>query len=134
MSEVEERGLTLGLHALKPRERDVFAIWDLHLYFEMEGSFADHVASAPDKFDWLEDTLKRIGDLGSLTLIRKLRELNGELSSNADTICLEYSNRSDFRWKCLEQYLQTQGFTLEWEAATPNNKLQRTRGGSFGEQ
>lgn len=114
MSDVEERGLKLGLHALTPRERDVFAIWDLHLYLEMEGSFADHVANAPDKFDWLEETLQRIGDLGSLGLIRRLRDLNGDVSSRADALCHEYANRSDFRWKCLERYLQNQGVKLEW--------------------
>lgn len=127
VSDVEERGLKLGLQALTPRERDVFAIWDLHLYFEMEGSFADHVASAPDKFDWLEDTLQRIGDLGSLGLIRRLRDLNGDVSSRADALCREYAVRSDFRWKCLEQYLQDQGVKLESQATMPNTSLERTR-------
>jgi hypothetical protein len=112
--DVEERGLKAGFQTLTPHERDVFSIWDLHLYFEMEGSFADHIPNAPEKFDWLEGTLERIGDLGSLRIIRALRSLNGEVSSRAHALCQEFADRSEFRLKCLEQYLLDHGVRLKW--------------------
>jgi hypothetical protein len=112
--DIEERGLKLGLHALTPRERDVFVIYDLQLYYEMEGCFADHVPNAPEKFDWLEDVLERIGDLGSLRTIRELRRLDADGTPQAIALCSEYEARNEFRWTCLERYLLSQGIQLEW--------------------
>ena len=114
--DIEERGLKLGLHALTPRERDVFVIYDLQLYSEMEGCFADHVPSAPEKFDWLEDTLERIGDLGSLNAIRQLRQLDSHETSQALVLCNAYGARNDFRWTCLERYLLSQDIRLKWDS------------------
>jgi hypothetical protein len=110
--EIEDRGLRLGLQALTPEERDVFVVHDLQLYHEMEGCFADHIATAPEKFDWLEGTLKRIGDLGSLRLIGQLRELEAESSAQAFALCEKYHATRDFRWGCLERYLLSQGIEL----------------------
>ena len=115
MPDVEERGLSLGLHALTPRERDVFIIHDLQLYYEMEGCFADHVASAPEQFDWLEDVLERIGDLGSLRAIKQLRKLDADRTPQARALCNEYEARKEFRWTCLERYLLSQGIHLKWD-------------------
>jgi len=113
-ADVEGRGLTPGLHALTPRERDVFVIYDLELYYETEGSFADHIPNAPEKFDWLEDTLARIGDLASLRIIRELRRLNGGVTSRSSALCDEYESRSEFRWNYLERYLSSEGVRLQW--------------------
>jgi hypothetical protein len=112
--DIEERGLTLGLHALTPRERDVFVIYDLQLYYEKEGCFADHVLNVPEKFDWLEDVLERIGDLGSLRAIRQLRELDANETPQALALCNAYGARNEFRWTCLERYLLNQGVQLKW--------------------
>lgn len=113
--DVEDRGLSLGLQALTPEERDVFVVYDLQLYHEMEGCFADHIGNAPEKFDWLEDTLKRIGDLGSLRLVRQMRELDVDASAQASALCEKYHATRDFRWTCLERYLLGQGIELKWD-------------------
>ena len=113
--DIEERGLTLGLHALTPHERDVFVIYDLQLYYEMEGCFADHVPNAPEQFDWLEDVLERIGDPGSLRAMRQLRELDADRTPQAHALCNEYEARKEFRWTCLERYLLSQGIHLKWD-------------------
>ncbi|HKE43710.1 MAG TPA: hypothetical protein VKB41_04140 [Steroidobacteraceae bacterium] len=112
--DVEERGLKVGLHALTPRERDVFAIYDLELYYEMEGCFVDHISRAPEKFAWLEDALERIGDLGSLRIVRRLSEVEDETPA-AIALCDEYGARKEFRWGCLERYLLSQNIQLRWE-------------------
>jgi hypothetical protein len=112
--DVEQRGLELGIQALTPHERDVFAVWDVHLYLEMEGSFVDHIPNAPETFDWLEGTLERIGDLGSLRLIRSVRELKGNELSRANALCQEYADRADFRMARLERYMLNQGVKLAW--------------------
>ncbi len=112
VTEIEDRGLRLGLQALTPEERDVFVVHDLQLYHEIEGCFADHIATAPEKFDWLEGTLKRIGDLGSFRLIRQLRELEADSSARAFALCEKYHATRDFRWACLERYLLSQGIEL----------------------
>ncbi len=114
--DIEARGLTLGLHALTPRERDVFVIYDLQLYYEVKGCFADHVPDAPGQFDWLEDVLARIGDLGSLRAIKQLRELDANETPQAQALCDAYAARNEFRWKCLERYLLSQGVQLNWSS------------------
>jgi len=112
--DIEDRGLRFGLDALSARERDVFVIYDLELYYEMEGCFADHIANAPEEFDWLEDTLRRIGDLGSLHIIRQLRELSSDASADAMALCDKYHQAKDFRGACLERYLLNEGMQLTW--------------------
>ena len=111
--EVTERGLRRGLSFLTPRERDVFVINDLDLYFEMEGGFEDHMPNAPEKFDWLEDTLARIGDLPSLQLIRRLREMPNAPFEETNPLCAQYAERRDVRWELLADYFRKRGFALE---------------------
>lgn len=113
--EIEDRGLRFGLDALAPRERDVFVIYDLQLYHEMEGGFADHIDNAPGKFDWLEDTLERIGDIESLRLIRQLRRTGSDVGDPARQLCDKYHEAREVRWACLERYLHTEGIQLRWE-------------------
>ena len=112
--DVEARGLAHGPLALSPSERDVFVVYDLQLYYEMEGSFFDHVQNDPEKMNWLEDTLIRAGDLGSLGIIRRLRELAPDATSEGDKLCAAYDERRQFRWECLEHYLSGQGVRLKW--------------------
>jgi hypothetical protein len=114
--DIEERGLRLGFHALTPRERDVFVVYDLQLYYEMEGCFADHIPNATEEFDWLEDTLMRIGDLGSLRIIRELRKVEADGSAQAFALCDMYDQAKEWRWECLERYLIGQGAQLRWSS------------------
>jgi len=123
--DIEERGLTLGLHALTPRERDVFVIYDLQLYYEKEGCFADHVLNVPEKFDWLEDVLERIGDLGSLRAIRQLRELDANETPQALALCNAYGARNKFRW-ALNAIYSIRAFSSSGAAMVPNMRFQRT--------
>jgi hypothetical protein len=113
---VMDRGYKIGLHSLAPEERDVYVVYDLQLHYEMEGSFADHIPNAPEEFDWLEGTLLRIGDAGSLSIIRRLRALDDPESAAGFALCDEYEARSQTRWSCLERCLATKGIELRWES------------------
>jgi hypothetical protein len=110
--EVTERGLQRGLSFLTPHERDVFVINDLDLCYEMEGGFEDHIPNAPEKFDWLEDTLARIGDLPSLRVIRKLREMSHAPFEETNLLCAQYAERRRVRWELLADYFRKRGVAL----------------------
>jgi len=111
--EVTQRGLERGLALLTPQERDVFVINNLDVYYEMEGGFEDHIPNAPEEFDWLEDTLARIGDLPSLRLIRTLRKMPNAPLEQTDPLYERYAERRDVRWELLTSYFRERGVALE---------------------
>jgi hypothetical protein len=114
--DVMHRGFRIGLRALTPAERDVFVVYDLQLYYEMEGSFADHIPNSREEFDWLEGTLRRIGDLESLSIIKQLRSLADPETAGGFALCDKYEERSQIRWDCLERYLAAKGVELQWQS------------------
>jgi hypothetical protein len=113
VSDIVARGLGGGFESLAPRERDVFVVFALDQYLEMEGTFGGHLARAPEEFNWLLDTLNRIGDLHSQRIIDRLCKMGVDADGRSTAaLYSEYEARQQFRWSCLERYFAKSGDAL----------------------
>jgi len=92
--ELYERGLK-DFASLTPLERDYFVIKDLDIYYEMEGGFEDYILSGAhtSQLIWLEDALRRIGDIVSAGIITELRSMNESRRSEMKPLCDRYFGR-----------------------------------------
>jgi hypothetical protein len=109
-----EQGLK-RFEALKPLQRDWFTIKNLDIYYEMEGGFEDYLLSGGNtpQLAWLEGALRRIGDIVSLRVISKLRQMNESQRRDMKPLCREYYERREERWGLLERRLEQEGVQID---------------------
>jgi len=76
-------------------ERDYFVIKDLDVYCEVEGGFQDYILSGghTSELMWLEDALRRIGDIVSGDIFTELRSMNESQRSEMKPLCDRYFDR-----------------------------------------
>jgi hypothetical protein len=88
---------------------------DLDLYYEMEGGFHDYITSGghESQLGWLADTLRRIGDDDSATIIAQLRQKGESPPDDMQPLCERYYNTRARRWELLRQELARQGVDLD---------------------
>jgi hypothetical protein len=112
--ELYERGLK-DFASLTPLERDYFAIKDLDIYYEMEGGFEDYILSGTHngELDWLEDALRRIGDVLSADIIMQLRSMNWPQRPEMPPLCDHYFGLRHQRWELLERHLESNGVMID---------------------
>jgi hypothetical protein len=108
-----DRGLK-DFSSLSSLERDAFVLNDLDIYYEMEGGFEDYLVSGghTSELEWLDDTLRRIGDTRSAAIMRELRSVTHMPQMNA--LCTRYYEQRHGRWKLFEAYAAQQGAELDW--------------------
>jgi len=113
--EVYDRGLG-DFEALSPDERDFFVAHNLDLWYEMEGSFEDYFLSGSyeAQINWLADTLQRIGDHASLTILGQLRVLTWDQRDDLADLSGSFYDIREPRWRLLEQYLHQQAVAIAW--------------------
>src|SRR2546422_8474828 len=77
LMEIYDRGLK-SFQSLSLLERDAFVLSDLDIYYEMEGGFEDYLLSGghEPELSWLSDTLRRIGDADSASIMSHLRRMD----------------------------------------------------------
>jgi hypothetical protein len=109
-----EQGLK-RFESLKPLQRDWFTIKNLDIYYEMEGGFEDYLLSGGNtpQLAWLEGALRRIGDIVSLRVISKLRQMNESQRGGMKPLCREYYERREERWELLERRLEQEGVQID---------------------
>jgi len=114
LMELYDRGLK-NFEALSPLERDAFVLNDLDIYYEMEGGFEDYLLSGghEPELSWLADTLRRISDADSASIISQLRQLDESRREDMQPLCEQYYNLRQQRWKFLRDYLVQQSAELD---------------------
>ncbi len=96
-------------------ERDYFVIKDLDVYCEVEGGFQDYILSGghTSELIWLEDALRRIGDIVSGDIFTELRSMNESQRSEMKPLCDRYFDRRHQRWQLLKRHLENSGITID---------------------
>jgi hypothetical protein len=117
LMELYDRGLK-SFESLSPLERDVFVLNDLDLYYEMEGGFEDYLLNGghEPELSWLVDTLQRIGDADSASVIAELRQMDESRQDDMQPACEQYYQLRHQRWELMRQYLLGQGAELDVRA------------------
>src|SRR5574339_86767 len=89
--ELYDRGLK-NFASLSPLERDAFVLYDLDIYHEMEGDFADYLLSGghEPELNWLSDALRRIGDADSAAILTELRQMDDSQREDMTPMCEKY--------------------------------------------
>ena len=113
LMELYDRGLK-SFDSLSPLERDAFVLNDLDIYHEMEGDFADYLLSGghEPELSWLADTLQRIGDAESASIISQLRRMDDSQRDGIAALCERYYELRRERWELLRRYLAQQSAEL----------------------
>jgi hypothetical protein len=112
--ELYEQGLK-DFASLTPLERDWFVIKHLDIYCEMEGGFEDYILGGghTSELMWLEDALRRIGDIVSADVITELRSMNDSQRSEMEPLCDRYFGHWHQRWQLLKRHLENNGITID---------------------
>ncbi len=113
LMEIYDRGLK-SFQSLSLLERDAFVLSDLDIYYEMEGGFEDYLLSGghEPELSWLSDTLRRIGDADSASIMSHLRRMDESRRDDMQPLCERYYNLRHERWEFLRRYLAQQGAEL----------------------
>jgi hypothetical protein len=121
-----DRGLK-DFSSLSSLERGAFVLNDLDIYYEMEGGLGDYLVSGghTSELEWLDDTLRRIGDTRSAAIMRELRSVTHMPQMNA--LCTRYYERHG-RWKLFEAYAAQQGAELDWNPRGCRSAFRRRSG------
>jgi len=114
LMELYDRGLK-SFVSLSPLERDAFVLNDLDIYHEMEGDFGDYLLSGghEPELTWLADTLQRIGDADSASIISQLRQMNDSQREEIPELCERYYELRHTRWELLKRYLAQQKVEID---------------------
>jgi hypothetical protein len=115
--ELYDRGLK-SFESLPPLERDAFVLNDLDIYHEMEGDFGDYLLSGghEPELTWLADTLQRIGDADSASIISQLRKMDDSQREDMPELCEQYYELRHTRWELLKRYLAQQDAEIDEHA------------------
>jgi len=103
--------------SLTELERDWFVIKDLDIAHDMAGrlGFEDYILGGgrTSELTWLEDALRRIGDIVSANIITELWSMNESQRSEMKPLCDCYFGRRDQRWQLLMRHLGNNGITID---------------------